>query len=130
LVIWKGAGLTLKDTVAIRYLITPRSDIDITQLSLKIKLESGKETVISGHGFTDAGNGNYTIYFDQVSAAQMGERIYATVYMGDTPVSNTVQYSIESYAYNTQNTTDSNLAALVKAMLRYGDSAKAFIAGQ
>jgi hypothetical protein len=130
LIIWRGAGLTLKDTVAIRYLIAPQSGLDISRLSLKIAMENGKETIIPAHRFTDTGSGIYMISFDQISAAQMGERIYATVYMGDTPVSNTVQYSIESYAYNTQNTTDPNLAALVKAMLRYGDSAKAFIAKQ
>ena len=50
-----------------------------------------------------------------------------TVYNGDTAVSNTIRYSIESYAYAQQNSTDANLVELVKAMMKYGDSAKAYI---
>jgi hypothetical protein len=42
-------------------------------------------------------------------------------------VSNTARYSVESYAYTNQNSTDTNLAKLVKAMIRYGDSAVAFV---
>jgi hypothetical protein len=47
--------------------------------------------------------------------------------MDGVPVSNTARYSVESYAYNNQNAANSNLAKLVKAIIRYGDSAKAYV---
>ena len=127
LVRWKGAGLTLKDSAAIRYLMVVQDGVDITQLTVKLRMETGAETMIPSDRFTPLGNGIYEIYFDRMNAAQMNEYVYAIVCMGNTPVSHTARYSVESYAYSKQNSTDSNLAALVTAMIRYGDSAKAFV---
>jgi hypothetical protein len=57
----------------------------------------------------------------------MRELVYVTVYDGDTAVSNTLCYSIESYAYAKQNDSDTNLKNLLIAMMRYGDAAYNFI---
>ena len=57
----------------------------------------------------------------------MSEKVYLTMYKNDVAVSNTVCYSIESYAYNKQNSTDTALANLVKAMMKYGNSAYAYV---
>jgi hypothetical protein len=124
---WRGAGLTLNETVAIRYLIAPKAGVDVSRLTLKVKMATGAETIITSDLFTDKGNGTYEIYFDQMNASQMSEMVYATVCMDGVPVSNTARYSVESYAYTNQNSTDTNLAKLVKAMIRYGDSAVAFV---
>ena len=56
-------------------------------------------------------------------AGQMSDILYITVYNGDVPVSSTVSYSIESYAYSKQNDSSPQLANLVKAMMKYGKSA-------
>ena len=70
--------------------------------------------------------GGYYVYFDGLKARQMRETVYITVYRGDTAISNTVSYSIESYAYAKQNDSNEKLTALLEAMMKYGDSAKAF----
>ncbi len=49
-----------------------------------------------------------------------------TIYDGDTAVSNTARYSIESYVYEAQNSTDENLSSLVTYMIKYGKSAYAY----
>ena len=39
----------------------------------------------------------------------------------------TAVYSIESYAYSMQSSTNTELVELVKAMMMYGDSAYAYV---
>lgn len=64
--------------------------------------------------------------FRGLTAVQMSDTVYATAYHGDEEISNTVSYSIESYAYAKQNDADETLAALVKAMMKYGNAARAY----
>ena len=59
----------------------------------------------------------------RVAAQQMSETVFVTAYRNNAPISNTVAYSIESYAYAKQNDADANLAALVKALMKYGNAA-------
>ena len=54
----------------------------------------------------------------------MSEEVYMTVMKDGVAVSNTARYSIESYAYVKQNDSNNKLVNLVKAMMRYGHSAK------
>ncbi len=56
----------------------------------------------------------------------MSEPVYLTVYENDEAVSNTLSYSIESYAYSKQTSTDTNLTNLLEAMMKYGNSACAY----
>ena len=71
--------------------------------------------------------GQYYVSFDGLTARQMRQTMYITVYQGDTAVSNTLAYSVESYAYAKQNDSDAKLVALLAAMIRYGDSAAAYL---
>ena len=121
-VIWNGAGLNLNESVIIRFSIKAEENADLT---LKIKGESGEEWTVPASEFEKTSDG-YNVYFEGLNAGQMSESVYATFYEGETAVSNTACYSIESYAYKQQNSTDTNLAELVKAMMRYGDAAYIF----
>ena len=56
----------------------------------------------------------------------MSKIVCAAVYCGDKAISSTAAYSIESYAYSKQNDADEKLAALVIAMMKYGNSAYAY----
>jgi hypothetical protein len=69
----------------------------------------------------------YYVYFTRLDAGQMRQSVYLTICEGDTPVSNTVCYSIESYANEKQNSTIPGLSKLVGAMMKYGDSAYAYV---
>ncbi len=122
-VLWKGAGLTLQDSIAMRFKIVADN---IENLCVKVVNANG-EWIIPSSAFELIEEGSYYVYFDTLSAAQMSEPIYLTVYNGDVAVSHTIRYSIESYAYAKQNDQDTKLVELVKAMIKYGDSAYAYV---
>ena len=120
---WKGGGLNLQKSVGMRFKITADN---IENLNVKVTNDIGEETIITSDAF-EATEGGYYVFFEGLNAGQMSDVVYLTVYDGDTAVSNTIRYSIESYAYAKQNSADTNLAELVKSMMRYGDSAKAYV---
>lgn len=120
---YTGIGLALRDSVAFRLKI---EETDLTGLSAQILTTSGIYQ-INSEDFV-ATDGGYWIYFDHFTAAQMSESVYITMYRGKTAVSNTMRYSVESYAVAKKDSADASLAALVSAMMRYGDSAKAYVA--
>lgn len=120
---WKGGGLNLQKSVGMRFKIAADN---IENLTVKVTNDIGEETIIASDTF-EATDDGYYVFFEGLNVGQMSDVVYLTVYDGDTAVSNTIRYSIESYAYAKQNSTDTNLAELVKAMMRYGDSAKAYV---
>ena len=121
-VIWKGAGLNLQDSVTIRFKIAAES---IDGLTIKVTTANKTWKIPSSEFKTT--DGGYYIYFDGLNAGQMREPIYLTVYDGETAVSNTVCYSIESYAYSKKDDADEKLVDLINAMMKYGDSAYSYI---
>ena len=77
--------------------------------------------------FTEYSEGAYIANFDGFNADQMNDIVYVTVCDSEgNAVSNTYRYSIESYAYAKQSDENINLVALVKAMMKYGESAKQY----
>jgi len=119
---WKSAGLNLQKSVSMRFKIAAD---DIEGLCVKVESNVG-EWFISADTFEETTGGWY-FYLNGMNAAQMSETVYVTVYKGETVVSNTLRYSIESYAHSKQNDANAKLAELVKAMMRYGDSARAYM---
>ena len=124
---WKTAILVLDDAVTIRLIF---SAADISGMSMKITTDANSEGwVITEENFVYDEEGNYYyVDFGELHAGQMRECIYATVYSGDTAVSHTLRYSIESYAASFANNAEYPVVAeLVKAMMRYGDAAYNFV---
>ena len=121
---WKGAGLNLKDSVVIRL----KLEAENTEgLSVKIvgkydtwEIDSEKFDPVLGE------KNMYYVYFDSLDASQMSEKIYATIYKDGVPVSNTLQYTIETYA--AKNAVPGTTAGdLLIAMMKYGDAANKFV---
>ena len=121
-VTWVGAQLLLVDTVEMNFVFRAEST---EGLVVKVVTASGKTYTITEFGAYS--EGAYMASFSALNAAQMSEVVDVTVYEGDTAVSNTYRYSIESYACAKQGDADANLASLVKAMMVYGNSAKAYV---
>lgn len=119
---WKGAGLNLQDAVTMRLKFSAES---IDGLVLVIESNAGTWEITS-EDFVQT-DGGYYAFFNGLNASQLSDPVYMTFYDGDTPVSNTARYSIESYASSNQNSSDAALAELIKAMMRYGDSAYAYV---
>lgn len=121
-VLWKGAGLNLRESVAIRFKIEAESYEDLV---VKFSM-AGKEWTVGAESFDHRKDGCY-VFFRGLNAAQMSETVYATVYRNGEQVSHTICYSVESYAYNMQNDTIPYLSELVQRMICYGDSARNYI---
>ncbi len=119
---WKGASLILDNSVTMRFRFAAEST---ENLSVKISA-AGSEWTVSQFAAADL-DGQYYADFNGLTARQMRENVYVTVYEGDTAVSNTLLYSIESYAAAKQNDSNAKLVALLVAMMRYGDSAAAYL---
>jgi len=118
---WKAAMLVLENAVTMRFRFAAES----TE-GLSVKVEMGGQTYTITSFEADPDNaGQYYATFNGTVARQMRETVLVTVYEGDTAVSNTLSYSIESYACGMQNVA--RVGELVKAMMKYGDSAAAYL---
>ena len=115
---WYGAGLDLSESIAVRYEFDADS-IDGLSATITCGGETWQETA-----FTKNDEGKYVLSVS-VNAGYMDAPICVTLCKGGTAVSNTACYSIESYAYTYGE--DAELGALVRAMIKYGDSAKTYI---
>lgn len=87
---------------------------------------------VLGEYATDASlidtKGRYYVFFGGLNAGQMRKTVYATVMKGDKKVSNTYRYSIESYVASMRTEEGTTpLDKLLDAMMRYGDSAAAYV---
>jgi hypothetical protein len=130
-VTWKSAGLNLYENVAVRYKVNIVGDVNMEDLSLRVRTASGGVTILPATEFTkESQAGVYSIVFEDLHAGQMSEELYATVYEGDTAVSDTLCYSVETYAYNKQNDSNAKLVKVIRALMKYGDAAKAYIASK
>ena len=119
---WSGAGLNLRESVAIRIKFSTES---YEGLEIRVTL-AGETYVIGETDFDYRTDGTY-VHFQNLTAAQMSEPIYVRAYRDGVQVSNTMSYSIESYAYAKQNDTSiPYLADLVKAMMAYGDACRSY----
>ena len=67
----------------------------------------------------------YLAYCDALTPSQMGCTVNATIYDGDQPISDTLQYSIESYVYSRLKDSDSTtFKDLIRKMVLYGRAVK------
>ncbi len=118
---WKAASLFLEESVTMRFKFTAESADGLT---VKVAYEGGEKTITD---FTKDGD-RYVAEFNGFNPAQMREEVKVTVCSNGAAVSETLTYSIESYAAAKQNSTTAGLSDLVIAMMKYGDSTAAWIA--
>lgn len=120
---WKSASLQLNDSVAVRYKFTAQS---VDNLSVKVtcgisQWEYNNEKIINN------GDGTYSLLFSDLNADKMSQDIFITIMNGDTAVSNTMRFSVESYSKKVQDLMpNSSLQKLTDAMMRYGKAAASY----
>lgn len=120
LVEWKSASLQLNNSVAVRYKFTAQS---VENLSVKVEC-GASQWEYGADSFTDNGDGTYYFLFNDLNADKMSKDIFITVMHGDTAVSNTMRFSVESYSKKVQDLMpNSSLQKLTDAMMRYGRAA-------
>lgn len=120
---WIGSGLVLDNSVTIRAKFTA-DDIDNKTVAIKC---GNAEFTYSSDDFVKAEDGNYYVYCDELFANEMSKEILLKVYDNGIQCSNTMRFSIESYAELVHdNYAGTALDDLTTAMMRYGKSAEAY----
>ena len=83
------------------------------------------ELVLTDAKVYNASKNWYVFDMDRLLAAELRTVISAAIYNGNTRLSNTLEYSADTYG----NGKSGNLLTLCKAMVAYSDTAKAFFDG-
>ena len=120
-----GTALRLNNSVEIAIPLN-MTNVTLDDLSFKVKIGSRTLTYTYAENpdnFEKGKDGYWYFYFDGVYANQMSDEVFITAYKGAEQVSYTLKYSVESYA---ATVTDVKLKAVTDAMMRYGNSAKAY----
>ncbi len=128
-VTWVGKALSLESKVVVRYIA------DLSAYKGKPESLTLKVTYLSSEGKTvtaevkkpeafNAAKNWYAFDFAELKAAELRTVLSAAVYEGNTQVSPTVEYSVDTYC----NNKTGNLGNLCKAMMAYSDSAAAYFA--
>ena len=117
---WKAAGLNLlsKTTVRVKFAYSG----DISQVVMKVKVNEGE--VVENVEFQENSDGTYYAYFDDFTSAQFGVPIDFTLEAEGVAISNTLRYSVESYA--AKNLNNAVTGSTISAMMKYGKAADAY----
>lgn len=120
---WYGVSALMGDSIQMRLYFTA---LNKENLTVQAQSAVGQWTLTNEQIKTK--DGLYYVDFGCLNPAQMQEKVSFTVYQGDTAVSSTLHYSLDSYAAVWTQKSDANprQVEMVKAMIRYGDAAKAY----
>ncbi len=126
-ILWQGKVLVLDSKITIKYIInTSAFSGSVKDLTLQIQYKdyAGQARTVTLSDPQPYGNNAnwYCFDFDGLLAAELRQVLSAAVYQGNVRVSQTLEYSVESYGCNRTGT----LLALCKAMMAYSDTALAY----
>ena len=130
-----GASLRIDSKVSIVLVLANQDEskpVDFTKVKVKVIKDDGNPVYYSykenPEMFEKSGN-YFNFYYDGVEAKESGKPVYFTVLdENNKPISNTRRYSIESYCYLQQNTSNQKLKNLCDALMRYCKSAEKYFA--
>ncbi len=119
-VTFKSAGLSFTDTVLIRFNVAAESTKGL------YTVVSDGENTWRINSFKATGTaGRYYVYIDGINLTDLSKPLTFTVYdANDNQVSDTLTYSVESYAAAKQGAGGA-IENLVNAMMNYGDAVRA-----
>ena len=120
-----GVTLSLGSKMAVRVSVTCT---DLAAFTYKVEI-SGREYTYTGEDLvpvTDGSDGKYYLYFNQVKASELDQKITFTCWEGETQVSYTIEYSVYTYVYKNYNkaSLDEATKNMLKAIYVYGESVK------
>ena len=125
-VAWRQAALVLLDSVTVQYAFVVNDGTPLEELTIRVEAVGKTWNVSAAEAKWNSKERYYEFDFSKLVPSQMGEGILITMYKGNTAVSNTIRYSIESYIFSSNVTIDPVLKTLVEEMLQYGDSVKEY----
>ena len=122
---WVGKALILDSKVTLRYVVDlPQGVGESISLHVLYTDSRGREQTVILTEAKPYGNreGRYSFDLDCLLASELRTVLRATVYAGQEQISNTLEYSIDTYGNNKTGA----LADLCAALVAYSDSAKAY----
>ena len=122
---WNSCGLVLNNSIMIRAKFSAK---DIENKTVEFAFRNTK-FIYDKNDFVNNGDGTYYVYCNELFAHELSNEILITVYENGIPCSNTMRFSVESYASTVQQSSEykgTALDDLTQAMMRYGKSAVAY----
>ena len=118
---FKSCGVFVDDAFALRVSIAAE---DFNGLTLVVK--KGGKTATYDLSTLAAQNGVVTVYYDELTAKELGVDVTFTVEKNGVAVGKTLTFSANAYLYRMQNTENAALCALVKCLYAYGVAAERY----
>ena len=120
---WKTCSLVLKNSIMVKVKFSAK---DVENKTVEIVLKNTKFTYTKDD-FVNNGDGTYYVYCNELFANELSDDLLFTIYENGKPCSNTMLFSVESYAHLVRdNYKDKPLDKMTTAMMLYGNSAKAY----
>ena len=120
---WKTCSLVLKNSIMVKVKFSAK---DVENKTVEIVLKNAKFTYTKDD-FVNNGDGTYYVYCNELFANELSDDLLFTIYENGVPCSNTMLFSVESYARLVRdNYKDKPLDKMTTAMMLYGNSAKAY----
>ena len=122
----KNVSFENKTVLMYRLKFAANQNMSNVKLTITYKTSSGTSVTktIPASQFTKSGS-YYIASIDSIAITDVRSVITAKIYDGSKQISNTFQYSIESYVYNRLNNSDSEtFKNLVTEMMKFGISAE------
>ena len=126
-----GCTLIFEGKIMMKFVFDPATYLknggSLSDLSVVVKDADGKVLkTFAAADFEDYGT-RKSVVFDGLASTEMRKAVTFQVMVGDTAVSNSRTYSIQTYAYSKQS--DAAQGTLVQEMIKYGDSMVAWKIG-
>ena len=127
IITWVGKTLSLESKVVVKFIFDAGAYTgDVSKLTLRLVYQDTEgiyqSVTLTEPTVYDAARRRYVFDFDGLMAAELRSAISATVYAGNVQLSQTLQYSPDTYG----NGKPGLLSELCKALFAYSDSAKAY----
>ena len=120
---WKTCSLVLKNSIMVKVKFSAK---DVENKTVEIVIKNTKFTYTKDN-FVSNGDGTYYVYCNELFANELSDNLLFTIYENGVPCSNTMLFSVESYARLVRdNYKDKPLDKMTTAMMLYGNSAKAY----
>lgn len=125
---WVGKTLLLDSKVGIKLVFNASAyGSDVSKLSMRVSYQNykgeAKTLTVTGAEVYNAANQYYSFTFSGLLAAELRSVLSVAIYEGDTQISDTLEYSAETYASKTAGMA---LGTLSSALFAYSDAAKAY----
>ena len=120
---WNSCGLVLGNAIMFKVKFTANN---VENKTVEITLKNAKFTY-DKNDFKDNGDGTYYVYCNELFAHEVSDEVLLTVYENGVPCSNTMLFSVESYARLVRdNYKGTPLDEMITTMMLYGNSAKEY----